>query len=95
MILELYIINLYFKELDFLFQSKKQYVCVCVCVCVLVAHLCLTLCDPMNCCLPGSSFHGILQTRILDWVVIPFSRESSRLRDQTQVPCLAGRFFTI
>ena len=34
MILELYIINLYFKELDFLFQSKKQYVCVCVCVCV-------------------------------------------------------------
>ena len=50
-------------------------VCVCVCVCVLVAQSCLTLCDPMDCSLPGSSVHGILQARILEWVA--FSRGSS------------------
>ena len=41
---------------------------------VLVAQLCLTLCDPMDFSPPGSSVHGILQTRILEWVTIPFSR---------------------
>ena len=50
-------------------------VCVCVCVCVLVAQSCPTLCDPMDCNLLGSSVHGILQARTLEWVVIPFSRE--------------------
>ena len=44
---------------------------------VLVAQLCLTLCDPMDCSLPGLSVHGILQARILEWVVIPFSRGSN------------------
>ena len=39
--------------------------------------------------------HGILQARILEWVAFPFSRESSQPRDQTQVSCIAGRFFTI
>ena len=61
---------------------------------VLVAQSCLTLCDPMD-CRPGSSAHGILQARILEWVVIPFSRGSSQPRDQTQVFHTAGRFFTI
>ena len=42
----------------------------------------------------GSSVHGILQERILEWVAIPFSRGSSQPRDQTQVSCIAGRFFT-
>ena len=42
-------------------------------VCVLVTQLCLTLCDPMDCSPPGSSVHGILQARILEWVAIPFS----------------------
>ena len=37
--------------------------------------------------------HGILQARILEWVPFPFSRESSQPRDQTQVSCIAGRFF--
>ena len=41
---------------------------------MLVAQSCLTLCDPMVCCLPGFSVHGILQERILEWVDIPFSR---------------------
>ena len=53
-------------------------VCVCVCVCVCVhahAQLCLTLCDPMDYSRPGSSVHGILQARRLEWVVVSFSRE--------------------
>ena len=60
-------------------------ICVCVCVCVLVAQSCLTLCDPIDCSPPGSSVHGILQARILEWVAIPFSRRSSQARDWTQV----------
>ena len=44
---------------------------------VLVAHLCLTLYDPMYCSPPGPSIHGISQARILEWVAIPISRESS------------------
>ena len=48
---------------------------------VLVAHLCLTLCNSMDYSLPGSSIHGVLQARILEWVAIPFSRGSSRPRN--------------
>ena len=61
---------------------------------VLVAQSCGTLCDPMDCSPWGSSVHGILQERILEWVAIPFSRGSSWLRDQMRVSCIAGRFFT-
>ena len=50
---------------------------------------------PYNCSLPGSSIHGILQTRILEWVAISFSRGSSQPRDWTWVFCIAGRFFTV
>ena len=60
----------------------------------LVAQSCLTLCNPMDCSLPGSSVHGILQARILEWVAIPSSRGSSQLRDWTQVSCVLGRYFT-
>ena len=42
-------------------------------MCVLVIQSCLTLCNPMDCSLPGSSVHGILQARILEWVAISFS----------------------
>ena len=49
-------------------------VCACACVCVLVSYSYLTLCDPMDCNPSGSSVEGILQTRILEWVLIPFSR---------------------
>ena len=55
----------------------------------------LTLCDTMNCRPPGSSVHGILQARILEWVAIPFSRGSSQPRDWTQVSHIAVRFFTV
>ena len=44
----------------------------------LLAKLCPSLCDPMHCSLPGSSIHGILQGRILEWVAIPFSSGSSQ-----------------
>ena len=46
-------------------------------LCVLVTQLCPTLCDPMDGSPPGSSVHGILQARILEWATIPFSRGSS------------------
>ena len=51
--------------------------------------------DPMDCSLPGSSVHGILQERTLEWVAIPFSRGSSCPRDKTQASRIAGTFFTI
>ena len=63
------------------------------CVCVLVALSRMTL-QPMNCSQPGSSVHGILQARILEWIAIPFSRGSSWPRDRTLVSRIAGWFFT-
>ena len=57
---------------------------------VKVALSCLTHCDPIGCSLPGSSVHGILQARILEWVAFPFSRGSSQPEDQTQVSLIAG-----
>ena len=65
--------------------------------CCLVAQSCLTLCDPVDYSLPVSSVHGISQARILEWVAISFSRESSQPKDQickTCVSCLAGGFLT-
>ena len=56
----------------------------CAVLC-LVAQSCRTPYDPMDCSLPGSSVHWILQARILEWVAMPSSRVSSQPRDQTQV----------
>ena len=72
----------------------KSSVCVCVCVCVLVAQSCQTLCNPMDCSPPGSSVHGILQARVLEWIAMPSSRRSFQPRDRTQVSCIVGRLFT-
>ena len=66
----------------------------CCCGC-LVSKSCQTLCNPVDCSPPGSSVRGILQTRMLEWVAILFSRASSRSRDWTQISCIAGRFFTV
>ena len=63
--------------------------------CVLVAQSCLTLWDPVYCSPPGSSVHGILQARILEWVVMPSSGGSAQPRDQTQVSCIAGGSYTV
>ena len=60
-----------------------------------VAQSCPTLCNPVDCSLPGSSVQGILQARLLEWVAISFSRGSSRPRDQTQVSRIGGRRFNL
>ena len=56
---------------------------------VKVPQLCPTLCHPMD-----NTVYGMLQARILEWAATPFSRGSSQPRDQTQVSCIAGKFFT-
>ena len=60
-----------------------------------VAQSCPTLCDPMDCSLPGSYVHGIFQAKVLEWVAISFSRGSSWPRDRTQISHIVGRCFTI
>ena len=69
-----------------------------MCAWSVTTESCLTLCDPMDCSSPGSSIHGILQARILEWIAISFSRGSSQPRDQNFTflgfPSSAGRFFT-
>ena len=78
--------------------------CVSFCFCTmkrisyalaLVVQSYPTLCDCMDCSPPGSSLHGILQARILEWVAFSFSRGFSQPRDQTWVSRIAARFFTI
>ena len=64
-----------------------KFVCIYI-VKVKVAQSSLTLCDPMD-----YTIHGILQARILQWVVFPFSRGSSQPRDWTQMSCIIGGFF--
>ena len=60
-----------------------------------VTQSCPTLCDPMDCSLPGSSVHGIFQVIVLEWVAISFSRGSSQPRDWTRVSHIVDRRFTI
>ena len=60
-----------------------------------VAKLCLTLCDLMDCSLPGSSVHGIFQAIVLEWIAISFSRGSSQPRDRTRVSHIVDRRFTV
>ena len=74
--------------------TTKPSICIYTCEKVKVTQSCPTLCNPMDCNLPNSSVHGILQTRILERVPMSFSRESSQPKDRTQVSCIAGRFFT-
>ena len=60
-------------------------------VCAQSLKLCLSLYDPMDWGLSGSSVHGILQARILEWVAISYSKGSSRPRDQICVSCMGRR----
>ena len=78
------------KQLYFLFYK----LCVGVCLCAKLLLSCSTLCDRVNYSPPGFSVHGILQTRILEWVAMKFSKGSSPSRDQNGSPALQGRFFT-
>ena len=65
-----------------------------MCIHAKLLQSCTILCNLMDCSPPGSSVHGILQARILEWVAIPFSRGSSQPRDRTCIFCIVGRFFT-
>ena len=60
-----------------------------------VTQWCPTLCDPMDCSLPGFSVHRILQARILEWVTTSFSRGSSQPRNRTWVSHIGGRRFNL
>ena len=79
----------YWNHLGELLQLRLPDFCCC-----LVTKSCLTLCNPMDCSPPGSSVHGISWARILEWVIVSFSRGSSLPRGGTNVSRLAGRFFT-
>ena len=70
--------NQFFLEIKLTILEEKK---------VKVAQGCPTLCNP-------HMVHGILQVKILEWVAFPFSRGSSQPRDQTEVSCIAGGFFT-
>ena len=88
-----------FIQLLFIYQSllgfPEESACVyACCVLRLVAQSCPTLCDPMDCSPLGSLSVGILQARLLEWIAMPSSRGSFQPRDQTQVTCIAGIFFT-
>ena len=56
---------------------------------------CVQSCDPTDCSPPGSSVHGVLQVRALEWIAISFSRGSSRPRDRTPVSRMVDRHFTV
>ena len=60
-----------------------------------VTQSCPTLCDPMDCSLPGSSVHGIFQAIVLEWIAISFSKGSSQPRDRTRVSRIIDRRFTV
>ena len=64
-------------------------------VCAKSLQLCPTLCDPIDCTPPGSSVHGILQARILEWVAMPSSKGASQPRDRAliRISCIADGFF--
>ena len=79
--------------MKFLLKIKSK-ITIWVTEWVIVTQSCLTLCNPMDYSLPDSSVHGIFQSRILEWVATPFSRETSQPRDQAQVLHIAGRLFT-
>ena len=69
-------------------HNSKRYLHPNIFMYAKLLHPCQTLFNPMDCSLPGSSVHGILQARILEWVAISFYRGSSRPRDGTCIPYL-------
>ena len=78
-----------------LIQLPLKYCNPGLAVVVALSRLCLTLCDPMDCSLAGSSVLGVLQARILEWAAMPSSRGSSQPRVQSQVSHIIGGFFTV
>ena len=87
-----YLVEFIFWAGSYLLFSFIFYMMLISVLC-LVTQSCLTLCDPIDCSPQAPLSMGILQTRILQWVAISFSRGSSQPSDQTQVSLIAGRFF--
>ena len=84
----------FFFNFDLIFLLERKYDKSClnkqfVCVCGKLLQLCLTLCDPMGCNMPGFPVYRILQARILEWVAMPSSRGSSHPSDRTRVSCVS------
>ena len=75
--------------------GRRETLTIAICLCAQLLSRVWLFCSPTDCSPIGCSVHGILQARILEWVVMPFPRGSSRPRDQTQVSCVVGRCFTI
>ena len=80
---------------DFFIRVEKIHPSVSGTLPFLFTQSCPALCNTMDCSPPGSCVHEISKARILEWVAISFSKESSQPRDWTRVSCTADRFFTI
>ena len=95
----LFFFCLHFFLIGFILLEQFRFTAKCFFVYKLVlsevAQSCLTLCDPMDCSLPGSSVHGIFQAIVLEWTAISFSRGSSQPRDWTRVSHIVDRRFTV
>ena len=78
---------------DKAWKTIQERLAVGVVVVVVLSLSRIQLLQPVDCSPPGSSVHGILQARIVDWVAISFSRGSTPPSDQTHISCIAGRFF--
>ena len=88
LLLTFYCVTIVSVNATYTSPGVKFYIRMCVCVCVCVCSFtqsCLTLCDPMGYSPPGSSVHGILQARVLEWVAMLSSRGSSWPRDRTNI----------
>ena len=94
-LLSMYFFKFCFQQCNMMWLSSchwdLHYLGFTVIPCVLCAQLHPTLCDPMNCSLPGSSVHRISQARIPEWVAISYSRGSSQLKDWIRILC-TGRW---
>ena len=73
-------------------NQSHDYTHSTACVHAQLCQPCPALSDPLDCSPPGPSVHGTSQARILEWMVISFSRGSSRPRDRTPISCIVGRF---
>ena len=72
-------------------DTDRGQFCLILASCCLIAESCPALCDPVDCSPPGSSVHGILQARILEWAAVSVSRGCSQPRDQTHISCTGRR----
>ena len=85
--------NFLFLSRHYLYCMRPTQITSVICCCCWVSKSCLTLCNPMDCSLPGSSLHGISQARILKWVAVSSPRNLFDPGMEPASPVLSGRFF--